>query len=58
MGEQGGCIAARWAEWEKGVKTYSVQMNVDLTASIDSGLFASELCDFTQNADCAVGELL
>jgi hypothetical protein len=33
-------------------------MYVDLTASIDGSLLASELCDFAQDADCAVGELL
>jgi hypothetical protein len=38
--------------------TYSVQMHINLTASINGGLLASELCDFAQDADCAVGELL
>lgn len=33
-------------------------MDIDLTASIDSSLLASELCDFAQDADCSVGELL
>jgi hypothetical protein len=33
-------------------------MHIDLTAGINGSLFASELCDFAQDADCAVGELL
>jgi hypothetical protein len=33
-------------------------MYVDLTAGIYGGLLASELSDFAQDADCAVGELL
>lgn len=33
-------------------------MYVDLTASIDGGFLASQLCDFAQDADCAMGELL
>lgn len=39
-------------------KTYSIQMYIDLTASIDSRFLASQLCDLAQDADCAVGELL
>ena len=33
-------------------------MYIDLTASIDRSFLASELCDFAQDADCAVSELL
>lgn len=43
---------------EEEAQTYSVQMHVDLTASIYGGFFASQLCDLAQDADCAVGELL
>lgn len=39
-------------------KTYSVQVYIDLTTSIDSGFLASQLCDLAQDANCAVCELL
>lgn len=52
-----GSTAVGIQEKRETAQTYSVQMHVDLTASIDSGLFASELCDLAQDADCAVSEL-
>ena len=54
----GNYTAKKYGSWRKELETYSVQMDVNLTASIDGGLLAPELCDFAQDADCAVGELL
>jgi hypothetical protein len=51
-------VAERVKVTKKGLGTYSVKMYIDLTASIDSSFFTPELCNFAQDADCAVGELL
>lgn len=43
---------------QEKTSTYFIQMQLHLTAGFDGGRFATDLSDFAENADGAVGELL